>query len=74
MLTHVGWAVCSPTLRPFAAVLLVWRSCKTMAEDGTFDLLPKKEVVNLELEIEKLEKYLGGINEMKKLPQRYVHR
>ena len=33
----------------------------TMQEDGTFNLLPKKEVVKLELEIEKLEKYLGGI-------------
>ena len=40
----------------------------TMQEDGTFNLLPKKEVVKLELEIEKLEKYLGGIKEMKKLP------
>ncbi len=40
----------------------------TMQEDGTFGLLPKKEVVKLELEIEKLEKYLGGIKEMKKLP------
>jgi len=39
-----------------------------MQEDGTFDRLPKKEVVKLELEIEKLEKYLGGIKEMKKLP------
>ena len=40
----------------------------TMQEDGTFNLLPKKEVVKLELEIEKLEKYLGGIKEMKRLP------
>ncbi len=40
----------------------------TMAEDGTFDLLPKKEVVKLNLEIEKLEKYLGGVKDMKKLP------
>ena len=40
----------------------------TMQEDGTFNLLPKKEVVKLELEIEKLEKYLGGIKDMKKLP------
>ena len=40
----------------------------TMQEDGTFNLLPKKEVVKLELEIEKLEKYLGGVKEMKKLP------
>ena len=41
---------------------------KTMQEDGTFDLLPKKEVVKLNLEIEKLEKFLGGIKEMKSLP------
>ena len=41
---------------------------KRMAEDGTFDLLPKKEATKLSLEIEKLEKYLGGIAEMKTLP------
>lgn len=40
----------------------------TMETDGTFNLLPKKEVIKLQLEIEKLEKYLGGIKEMKKLP------
>ena len=39
-----------------------------MAEDGTFDLLPKKEVAKLTHEIEKLEKFLGGIKEMKSLP------
>ena len=39
-----------------------------MAEDGTFDLLPKKEVMKHLGEIEKLEKYLGGVKEMKKLP------
>ncbi len=39
-----------------------------MAEDGTFELLPKKEVAQLSLEIEKLEKYLGGIKNMAKLP------
>ena len=44
------------------------RQLRTMEEDGTFDLLPKKEVVKLNLEIEKLEKFLGGIKEMKKLP------
>ena len=41
---------------------------RKMEEDGTFNLLPKKEVVKLNLEIEKLEKHLGGIKEMKKLP------
>ncbi|MGI6261193.1 MAG: 30S ribosomal protein S2 [Acutalibacteraceae bacterium] len=41
---------------------------RTMESDGTFDLLPKKEVVKLNLEIEKLEKFLGGIKDMKKLP------
>ncbi len=39
-----------------------------MEEDGTFDLLPKKEVQNLKAERDKLEKYLGGIKNMKKLP------
>lgn len=41
---------------------------KTMEEDGTFDLLPKKEVVKLRLEIEKLEKFLGGIKDMRQIP------
>lgn len=41
---------------------------RKMDEDGTFDLLPKKEVIKLRLEIEKLEKFLGGIQDMKKLP------
>ena len=41
---------------------------KKMGEDGTFDLLTKKEATKLKLEIEKLEKYLGGIKDMKKLP------
>ena len=39
-----------------------------MEADGTFELLPKKEVIKLKLEAEKLNKYLGGIKEMKKLP------
>ena len=41
---------------------------RAMEEDGTFDLLPKKEVIKLRLEIEKLEKFLGGIKDMKKIP------
>ena len=40
-----------------------------MKEDGTFDLLPKKEVIKLELEIEKLEKNIGGIKDMETLPK-----
>ena len=42
---------------------------RQMEEDGTFDLLPKKEVIKLNLEIEKLEKFLGGIKNMDKLPK-----
>ena len=42
---------------------------KTMQADGTFDLLPKKEVVKLELEMAKLDKYLGGVKDMKTLPK-----
>ena len=41
---------------------------RQMEEDGTFERLPKKEVIKLKLEIEKLEKFLGGIKDMKKLP------
>lgn len=41
---------------------------KAMEADGTFDMLPKKEVVKLQLQIEKLEKFLGGITEMKRMP------
>lgn len=44
------------------------KQLKEMEEDGTFDLLPKKEVLKLKLEIEKLEKFLGGIKEMRELP------
>ncbi len=41
---------------------------RKMQEDGTFDILPKKEVIKLTGEIAKLEKYLGGVKEMKRLP------
>jgi small subunit ribosomal protein S2 len=41
---------------------------KTMEEDGTFDLLTKKEVFKLKNEAERLEKFLGGIKNMDKLP------
>jgi small subunit ribosomal protein S2 len=41
---------------------------RKMQEDGTFDMLPKKEVIKHSNEISKLEKYLGGVKNMKKLP------
>ena len=41
---------------------------RKMQEDGTFDMLPKKEVMKHLGEMEKLEKYLGGVKEMKRLP------
>lgn len=41
---------------------------RQMETEGIFELLPKKEVIKLNHEIEKLEKFLGGIKEMKKLP------
>ena len=44
------------------------RKLEAMEADGTFDLLPKKEVIGLRHEMEKLTKYLGGIKDMKKLP------
>ena len=44
------------------------KEIETMSEDGTFDVLPKKEVTNLKKEWEKLEKNLGGIKEMPRIP------
>ncbi len=44
------------------------KAIEKMSEDGTFDVLPKKEVINLKKEWEKLEKNLGGLKNMKKLP------
>ena len=44
------------------------KELETMEQDGTFDVLSKKEVLSLRKEMEKLEKYLGGIEDMKKLP------
>jgi len=44
------------------------KQLREMKENGTFDLLPKKEVIKLNLEIEKLEKFLGGIEDMTQLP------
>lgn len=44
------------------------KQLRTMEEDGTFELLPKKEVIKINLEIEKLEKFLGGIKDMEQTP------
>ena len=44
------------------------KELEKMQEDGTFEVLPKKEVIVLKKEMEKLEKNLGGIKEMEKLP------
>ena len=44
------------------------KQLETMEQNGLFDVLPKKEVIKLRGEMEKLEKYLGGIKDMKKLP------
>lgn len=44
------------------------KDLEKMQEDGTFDVLPKKEVIGLKKEMEKLERNLGGIKEMEALP------
>ncbi len=44
------------------------KAIEKMAEDGTFDVLPKKEVINLKKEWAKLERNLGGIKDMKSIP------
>jgi small subunit ribosomal protein S2 len=45
------------------------RKLEKMEEDGTFDVLPKKEVIQLRHEMERLEKFLGGIKDMKEMPK-----
>ena len=55
-------------LTNFATIRKSLKQLRTMQEDGTFNLLPKKEVIKLNLEIEKLEKFMGGIKDMKKMP------
>ncbi len=44
------------------------KQIETMSQDGTFDVLPKKEVMQLKKEWDKLEKNIGGIKEMKRIP------
>ena len=44
------------------------KDLEAMQEDGTFDVLPKKEVILLKKEMEKLERNLGGIKDMEELP------
>jgi len=59
------------TLTNFQTIQIRIRRLKDlerMQEDGTFDVLPKKEVILLKKEMDRLEKFLGGIKEMKRLP------
>ena len=60
--------VCLQTSRQSRAESHRLKEIEAMEEDGTFDVLPKKEVINLKKELEKLQKNLGGIKEMKRLP------
>ena len=48
------------------------KAIEKMSEDGTFDVLPKKEVIHIKKEWDKLEKNLGGIKDMKKHPGCYL--
>ena len=60
--------VCLQTSRQSRAVLQRLKAIEKMSEDGTFDVLPKKEVIDLKKEWAKLEKNLGGIKDMKRIP------
>ena len=60
--------VCLQTSRQSRAESRDLKDIERMSEDGTFDVLPKKEVIKLKKEWEKLEKNLGGIKEMKTIP------
>ena len=48
------------------------KAIETMEQDGTFEVLPKKEVIELKKELAKLQKNLGGIKEMKRLPDAII--
>ena len=54
--------------RWLGGMLTNFATIRAMQEDGTFDILPKKEVIKLNLEIDKLEKFLGGIKDMTEMP------
>ncbi len=59
------------TLTNFATIrkrIARLKDIEKMQEDGTFDVLPKKEVMLLKKELDRLEKFLGGIKEMNQLP------
>ncbi|WP_153123751.1 30S ribosomal protein S2 [Peribacillus tepidiphilus] len=59
------------TLTNFATIqkrIARLKEIEKMEEDGTFEVLPKKEVIQLKKEHERLEKFLGGIKDMKQLP------
>ena len=55
-------------LRTIQSRIARLKEIETMSEDGTFDVLPKKEVIALKKEWDKLEKNLGGIKDMKRIP------
>ena len=67
MSTPVAWRY-ADKLKTIKQRIKRLEQLKAMEEDGTFDLLPKKEVTKLKLEIEKLEKFMGGITHMKRQP------
>ena len=56
------------TFKPIQSRIARLKAIETMEQDGTFEVLPKKEVIELKKELAKLQKNLGGIKEMKRLP------
>ena len=54
--------------KPIQSRIARLKAIAKMEEDGTFEVLPKKEVINLKKELDKLQRNLGGIKDMKKLP------
>ena len=57
-----------PNFKPIQSRIARLKAIETMEQDGTFEVLPKKEVIELKKELAKLQKNLGGIKEMKRLP------
>ena len=66
--TSVGSAACSPTSRPSPSASRKMKEYQRMRDSGEFEAMPKKEALLISRELEKLERNLGGIRNMERLP------
>ena len=70
--TSAGSAACSPTSRPCTRASPSCASCSARCDSGEIDQMPKKEGLKVRRDLAKLERNLGGIKNLEKLPERGV--